>query len=149
MRSAHLRKQGLVDLWGRHRALLLADLIGQLALQRTKLLDLRVGDVERVENLHLGDLVGARLHHQDRVFGAGHDQVEVGALQQILLARIDDEVTVDLADPHRADRASERYVGDHQGGGGAVHRQDVVRMDVVDGDRNRHQLRLVVPALGE
>ncbi len=51
--------------------------VGQLALQRAQLLDLRVGDVERVEDLRLGDLVGARLDHQDRLLGAGDDQVEV------------------------------------------------------------------------
>ena len=61
------------------RFLLLADLLGELALQRAELLDLRVGDVERVEDLGLGDLVGARLDHQDRVLGAGDDQVEVRA----------------------------------------------------------------------
>ncbi len=52
---------------------------GELALQRAELLDLRVGDVERVEDLGLGDLVGARLDHQDRLLGAGDDQVEVRA----------------------------------------------------------------------
>ena len=44
-----------------------------------ELLDLAVRDVERVEDLGLGDLVGAGLDHQDRVLGAGDDQVEVGA----------------------------------------------------------------------
>ena len=43
-----------------------------------ELLDLTVGDVERVEDLGLGDLVGAGLDHQDRLVGTGHDEVEVG-----------------------------------------------------------------------
>ena len=68
----------------------LADLLGELALQRAELLDLRVGDVERVEDLGLGDLVRAGLDHQDRVLGARHDQVEVGGRlavgEQVLLA---------------------------------------------------------------
>ena len=37
--------------------LLLADPLGQFALQRADLSDRRVGDVERVEYLRLGDLV--------------------------------------------------------------------------------------------
>ena len=59
--------------------LLLAGLLGELALERAELLDRRVGDVERVEDLGLGDLVGARLDHQDGLLGARDDQVEVRA----------------------------------------------------------------------
>ena len=91
-----------------------------------------MGDVERVEDLGLGDLVGAGLDHQDRLVGAGHDQVEVGVVDQVLLVGVDDEVAVDLADPHRADRRRERDVGDHQRRRRAVHREDVVRIHVVD-----------------
>ena len=76
-------------------------------------------------------------------------EVEVGVVEEVLLARVDDEVAVDLADAHRADGRGQRDVGDHQRGGGAVHREDVVRVDVVDRQRDRHELRLVVPALGE
>ena len=70
----------------------------------TSFLISRVRDVERVEDLGLGDLVGARLDHQDGLVGARHDEVEVG-LEQLLLGRVDDEVALDLADPHGADRA--------------------------------------------
>ena len=129
--------------------LLLAGLLGQLALSRAQLLDLPVGDVERVEDLRLGDLVRARLDHQDRLIGTRDDQIELGVLDQVLLVGVDDEVAVDLADPHRADRRRERDVGDHQRRGGAVHRQHVVRVDVVDRDRQRDQLGLIAPALGE
>ena len=115
-----------------------------------ELLDLAVGDVQRVEDLGLGDLVGAGLDHQDRLVGAGDDEVEVGlALGQVRPRRVDDEVAVDLADAHGADGLRERDVGHHQGGGGAVHPEDVVGVHVVDRQRHRHELRLVVPALGE
>ena len=90
------------------------------------------------------------LDHQDRVLGAGDDQVELElASEQVRLGRVDDEVAVDLADPHRADRRRERDVGDHQRRRGAVHREDVVGVDVVDRERDRDELRLVAPALGE
>ena len=133
--------------------LLLADLLRELALERADLLDLRMGDVERVEDLRLGDLVGARLDHQDGLLGAGDDQVEVrgilGLRKQIGLLRVYDEVAVDLADPHRADGCRQRDVGDHQRRRGAVHRQDVVWVNMVDRQRDRDQLRVIAPFLGE
>ena len=68
-----------------------------------ELLDRVVGDVERVEDLRLGDLVGPGLDHRDALAGAGDDQVEIGVVEQILLVGVDDEVAVDLADADRAD----------------------------------------------
>ncbi len=108
-----------------------------------------MGDVERVEDLGLGDHVGPGLDHQDGLFGAGHDQIEVGVLEEVLLVGVDDEVAVDLADADRADGVGQRDRRDHQRRGGAVHREDVVRVDVVDRERDRDELRLITPALGE
>ena len=148
MRGGDLARELLVDL--RHLDLLLglAGLLGQLALRGAQLADLRVRDVERVEDLGLGHLVGARLDHQDGVLGAGHDQVEVG-LEQLLLGRVDHEVALELADPHRADRRRERDVGDLERGRRAVHRQHVVGDDLVDRERYADELRLAAPALRE
>ena len=126
----------------------LAGLLGQLALRGAQLADLRVRDVQRVEDLGLGHLVGARLDHQDGLLGARHDEVEVG-LEQLLLGRVDDEVALELADPHRADRRRERDVGDLQGGRRAVHGQHVVGDDLVDRQRHADELRLAAPALRE
>ena len=50
----------------------------------TILLDRVVRDVQRVEDLGLGDLVGARLDHQDGLVGAGDDEVHVGLLHRLL-----------------------------------------------------------------
>ena len=127
----------------------LAGLLGQLALECAQLLDLVVSDIERVEDLRLGDLVRTRLDHQDRLVGAGDDQVEIGGLEQRLLVGVDDEVPVDLPDPHRADRRRERNMGDHQRRGGTVQREDVVRVDVVNRHRDRDELGLITPTLGE
>ena len=66
-----------------------------------------------------------------------------------LLGRVDDEVALDLADAHRADRGRERDRRDHQRRGGAVHREDVVRVDVVHRKRDADELRLVAPVLRE
>ncbi len=114
VRGANLFEQARIGLGHDHFELRLAALLGQLTLERAELLDLAVGDVERVEDLRLGDLARAGLDHQDRVLGAGDDQIEVARPEQVLLARVDDEVAVDLADPHRADRSRQRDVGDHQ-----------------------------------
>jgi hypothetical protein len=138
----------LVDLRAVDLQLLLAGLLGELELGGAELLDRSVRDVERVEHLRLGDLVGARLDHQDRLVGARDHEVEVGG-ELLLLRRVDDEVALDLADPHGADRRRERDARDHQRRGRAVHREDVVRVVVIDRQRDRDELRLVAPALGE
>jgi hypothetical protein len=118
-------------------------------LDGAELLDLGVRDVERVEDLGLGDLARAGLHHEDRVLGAGDDEVQVGLLEELLLRRVDDEVALHLADADRADGRGQRDGREHERRGGAVHREDVPRLVVVDGHRDRHELRLVAPALGE
>ena len=66
-----------------------------------------------------------------------------------LLVGVDDEVAVELADPDGADVGGDRDRRDRQRRGGAVHREDVVGVDLVDRHRDRDQLGLVVPALGE
>ena len=68
-----------------------------------------MGDVERIEDLGFADAVGAGLDHQDGLVGARHDQVEIELLEPFLFG-VDDEVTVELADPDRADVLGDRYV---------------------------------------
>ena len=96
-----------------------------------------VRDVERVEDLGLGDLVGARLDHEDRVLGAGDDEVEVGAVER---GRSSGGLTTKLPStlPMRTapTGVGSGTVGDHQRRGGAVHREDVVGVHVVDAQRH-------------
>ena len=148
VRLLDLRVEVLVDLRGRDLELLLRRLGRELVLRRAELLDRVVRDVERVEHLRFGDLVRARLDHQDGLVGARDHEVEVGG-ELLLLRRVDDEVALHLADPHGAHGRRERDVGDHERRGGAVHREDVPRRVVIDRQRDRHELRLVAPALGE
>ena len=73
-----------------------------------------------------------------------------GGLEQPLLVRVDDEVAVlVLADAHGADRHREGDVRDHQRGAGAVHREDVVGVHVVDRHRDRRRAGSRAPALRE
>ena len=69
-----------VDLRGLDLDLVLAGLVAQLLERGADLLDLLVGDVERVEDLSLGDALGAALDHQDRLLGSGDDQVHLEVL---------------------------------------------------------------------
>ena len=139
----------LVDLRDLDLHLRLAGLLLQLPLGAADLLDLLVGDIQRVEDLGLGDLVRARLDHEDGLLRARYHQVE-RALEQPLLVGVDDEVALlVLADAHGADGERERDVRHHQRGARAVHREDVVGDHVVDRHRDRHQLRLTPPPLGE
>ena len=105
MRRGDLVDQALVGLRDLDLQLRLAGLLGQLALRAAQLLDRGMRDVERVEDLGLGHLVGAAFDHQHGLVGTGHDEIHVGG-EQLLLRRVDDEVALDLADPHRADRRS-------------------------------------------
>ena len=74
----------------------------ELLDRRADLLDLLVRDVEGVENLGLADALGPALDHQDRLAGAGDDEVHLELLVG-LLGRVDDEVAVELSDAHGAD----------------------------------------------
>jgi hypothetical protein len=60
-----------------------------------------------------------------------------------------DELAVDAADAHRADRAAERNVGDHQRGGSAVDAEDIGIVLAVGGEERGDDLRVVEVALGE
>ena len=142
------RVELLVDLRRLDLDLLLAGLPPELLHRAAELLDLRVRDVERVEDLGLGDAIGAGLDHQDRLLGPRDDQVHVELLERLLLG-VDDEVTLELPDSDRADVLGDRDLGDRERRGGAVHRQDVVRVDVVHRHRLGDQLGLAVPALRE
>src|SRR5215213_6598139 len=140
-RLVHLRRLDL--------GLLLAGLLAQVVLRLAEPLDLGVRDVERIEDLGLCDLVGARLDHQDGLFGAGHHEVE-RRLEQPLLVGVHEEVALGvLPDPHGAHGHREGDVGHHERGACAVHGEDVVGMLVVDRHRDRDELRVAVPALGE
>ena len=140
-RLVHLRRSGL--------HLVLAGLLAQVVLGLAELLDGGVGDVERVEDLRLGDLVGARLDHQDGLLGARDHEVERG-LEQPLLIGVDEEVALFvLADAHGAHGRRKGDVRQHQRGAGAVHRENVVGVLMVDRHGDRHELGLARPALGK
>ena len=96
----------------------------------------------------LGQELGARLDHHDRVARAGDDEVEL-RVRELAVGRVDDELAVDAADAHGADRAGERDLADRQRGRrghGAEHVGLVLLVRREDGD---DELDVVLVALGE
>jgi hypothetical protein len=77
--------------------------------------DFRVGNVERRQHLLLGDLLRAGLDHDDRVRRPGHNQIEPALLLNLPHGGVEDELIVDEAHAHRADRSIKRQSRDHQG----------------------------------
>ena len=148
VRGADLLEQLWVDPRLLDLELLLAGLLTQLLERAADPLDLLMGDVQRVEDLGLRDAVGAALDHQDRVLRSRDDEVHLQIVVR-LLARVDHEVAVELADPDRPDVREHGNRRDGDRGRGTVHGQDVVRVVVVDRHRLADDLGLVMPAVRE
>ena len=96
----------------------------------------------------LGQELGARLDHHDRVAGAGDDEVELRLLE-LAVGRVDDELAVDAADADGADRARERDLADRQRGRGGDRAEDVGLVLLVGREDRDDELDVVLVALGE
>jgi hypothetical protein len=92
----------------------LAGRLRELFLRVADLHDLALRELEGLEDLVLGDLVGAGLDHRQRVLRAHDDQVERALLLDDRQRRVDDEVAVDPSDADGAHRAEEGQRRDHQ-----------------------------------
>jgi len=68
--------------------LVLAGLLAQLVLERAELLDRVVGDVEARRGSPPRSPRWRPLDHQDGLLGPGHDQVELGVVEEVLLVRL-------------------------------------------------------------
>jgi hypothetical protein len=121
-------------------------LLAELLLRLAELHDLAVGELEGLEHRVLGDLVGAGFDHRQRLLRADDDQVEGRVLLGLLQSRVDDELTVDAADPHSAHRPEEGQRRHHQRGRGAVDAQDVVRGDEIGAEDRADHLHFVLVA---
>ena len=129
-------------------ALRLAGFLGEPFDAVDDLLDRRVRVLERLNDLFLGDLFGARLDHHDGVVAAGDQEIET-ALAPLLVGGIDQVLTLDEPHAHAGDRPRERDVGEGQRGGGAGDREHVAVVLGVGGEHEGDDLRLVAPARGK
>ena len=106
----------------------------------------REGD--RLDDVRLGDFVGAGLDHHDRVLGAGDDQVEVSRLD-LLVGGERLELALDARDAHGGDGASERDLRHPEGDRCRRGAEDVGRNRAVRGEQRQDDLHLAAVALGE
>ena len=100
----------LVHRHQRHLAFRFADLRREFLLDADHFLALTVRELERLDEVLFGNFVGRAFDHDDVVLGADVDEIEI-ALVALVVRRIGDELAVDAADAHGADRAGERNVG--------------------------------------
>ncbi len=93
---------GRLDLGGEVgvEPLRLAGLGAQILLRVTELADLGMGELERLEQQLVGNLVGAGLDHRQAVLRADDDQVERRDLVVLLVGRVEDPLVVDPPDAH-------------------------------------------------
>jgi hypothetical protein len=70
-----------------------------------------VGELESRYEVLLRQLERAAFDHDDRLLGAGHDEVDVGELK-LLECRIEYPLAVQPADSDRGDRIRERHARD-------------------------------------
>ncbi len=129
-------------------ARLLGGLLGQPDDRLKDRLECGVAGHHRLQHRVLGELLGLRLDHQDRVRRACDDQIE-GRIFHLLDGRIDLDLALDEADPRAADRAHEGHAGKGERGRSGDHRQNVrVVLEVIGEDR-RDDLRVAAEILGK
>ena len=145
--SANVSTESGVRLEVRH-ALGLADELAQLLLDVDQRRDRAVPEEDGLGHDVLGKDLDARLDHHDGVAGARDDQVELG-VGELRVRRVEDELAVDVADAHGADRALERDLADREGGGRGDRAEDVRVVLVVRREDRDHELDVVLVALGE
>ena len=111
-------------------------------------LEAALAEHDGLEHLLLGQLLGLRLHHHDRIAGAGDHEVEVG-VGHLVDQWIEHELAADDADAGGADGAQERHAGQRERGRRSDDGHDVgVVLHVVREHGDDH-LRLVLEALHE
>ena len=130
------------------QALRLADELAQLLLQLDERQQRAVPEQDRLGHDVLGEDLHARLDHHDRVARARDDEVELG-VGELGVRRVEDELAVDVADAHGADRALERDLADRQRGGRGDGAEDVRVVLVVRREDRDDDLDVVLVALGE
>ena len=112
------------------------------------LLDLVVTDHDGTHHLVVGDLVRARLDHEDGVLRACEVEVD-GALFALRRVGVDDVFAVNEADDHRTRGARPGDIGDGERDGRADHGKRLGRDVGLDGERGGDDHHVVEEALGE
>src|SRR5690606_17912927 len=127
---------------------LLARFVGQFVDGVDRGLHLLVTIDHAAQHHVFGQFLGFGLDHQHGVFGARDNQIHVAQLE-LRGGGVEYVVAVDVAHARRADRAVEGNAGNRQRGGNTQHRDDIGIDFGIDRHHGRHDLDLVIKALGE
>ena len=92
--------------------------------------------------------IGFRFHHHHGIGCAGHDEVEFGFFE-LIDGRVDDVLTILVANASSADRAHERGAGQDERGRRADHAEDIGIVLKIVGHAGKHDLDFVLEALDE
>ena len=105
-------------------------------------------ELECFHEIRLRNFVGRAFNHDDVVFGADVNQIEI-ALLAFSVRRVRDELPVDATNAHRADRAGKRNVRNRERSRCAVDCQNVGIVLAIGAEQNRDDLRVVKITLRE
>src|SRR5207237_6314255 len=105
-------------------ALRLANPRGELLLNPDHFARMPVGKFERLQEISFGNFPGRAFNHDNVVFRADINQIEV-ALFALRMRRVRDELPVHAADTHSTDWSGKRNVGNAKGRRRAVERENV------------------------
>ena len=125
-----------------------ARLSDDLVLHVQDLLVRLLSELDRLQHRRFRHLERARLHHHHGVAGAGHYQVQF-ALSQVLVRRVDHQLTVDVADADGADRPGKRRAGDAERRGRANGAEHVRHGLPICGEHRDDHLDIVAEAFRE
>ncbi len=145
---AHGVDQLGIDDEGWEIALGLARLGGQLFLSGDEGTDMLLGELQRREQILLGHLFRARLHHDDARLSSRDHQVEVTFLR-LCPRGVDEELAIHPAYAHGGDQVGEGDVAHGKGSGSARDGEHIGRMVLIHGERHRYDLDFVPQAGGE
>ena len=108
-----------------------------------------MSELNRAEEIFLGDLVTAAFDHHDAVEGTRHDDVHAAGF--VLRQRGVDDVSAVLIAPdaNRGDVLGERNVGNGEGRAGRAHGQNVGVEFAIDREHRRHDHDVVAEAVFE
>ena len=134
-------EERVIDLQRRVVALGFARLGGQLALHGDEFAHRFLREIERRLEIGLGHLVCRAFDHDDFVFLADINEVEV-ALLALRVRGVYDKLSVDAPDAHGADGTGERDVRHGQRGRGTVDAEDVGIVLAVRAEQQADDLRL-------
>ena len=107
-----------------------------------------VAEVDRLDHVLLGQLVGACLHHHHTGGGASHNQIKIAALN-LPVAGVEHKVVAEQGHPHRRHRAGEGDLGQQGGDGGSRHREHVGGNALIERQHGGNHLDVVPQPGGE